>query len=89
VTGHWEKVRRGEAGRRIVAEAREIRAKAIVMSPPQRRTGRSVFGPTLEYVLAERPCRVIIESPPAAGRARNGGPNAARGAGEGGTAAGR
>jgi basic amino acid/polyamine antiporter, APA family len=64
VTGHWEKVRRGEAGRRIVAEAREIRARAIVMSPSRRRTGRSVFGPTLEYVLAERPCRVIIESPP-------------------------
>ncbi len=64
VTGHWEKVRPGEAGRRIVAEAREIRAKAIVMSPPRRRSGRSVFGPTLEYVLAERPCRVIIESDP-------------------------
>ena len=89
VTGHWEKVRRGEAGRRIVAEAREIRAKAIVMSPPQRRTGRSVFGPTLEYVLAERPCRVIIESPPGAGPARNGGPNAARRTGERGSAAGR
>jgi basic amino acid/polyamine antiporter, APA family len=67
VTGHWEKVRRGEAGRRIVDEAREIRARAIVMSPPLRRTGRSVFGHTLEYVLAERPCRVIIESPPADG----------------------
>ena len=78
VTGHWEKVRRGEAGRRIVAEAREIRAKAIVMSPPQRRTGRSMFGPTLEYVLAERPCRVIIESPPAEPPRRNGGPNGAQ-----------
>ena len=65
VTGHWEKVRRGEAGRRIVAEAREIRARAIVMSPPPRRTGSSVFGRTLEYILAERPCRVIIEAPPA------------------------
>ena len=72
VTGHWEKVRRGEAGRRIVAEARDIRAKAIVMSPPERRTGRSVFGPTLEYVLAERPCRVIIESPPGDPPAGNG-----------------
>jgi APA family basic amino acid/polyamine antiporter len=78
VTGHWEKVRRGEAGRRIVGEAREIRARAIVMSPPPRRTGSSIFGRTLEYVLAERPCRVIIESPPArdgaaGGRARSGG----------------
>jgi len=72
VTGHWEKVRRGEAGRRIVAEAREIRARAIVMSPPPRRTGSSIFGRTLEYVLAERPCRVIIESPPARDGAGNG-----------------
>ena len=77
VTGHWEKVRRGEAGRRIVAEALEIRAKAIVMSPPQRRTGRSIFGPTLEYVLAERPCRVIIESPPGDPPRPGGGPNGA------------
>ncbi len=72
VTGHWEKVRRGEAGRRIVAEAREIRARAIVMSPPPRRTGSSIFGRTLEYVLAERPCRVIIESPPARDGAADG-----------------
>jgi basic amino acid/polyamine antiporter, APA family len=61
VTGHWEKVRSGEAGRRIVDEARDIRARAIVMQMPQRRTGNSLFGRTLETVLAERPCRVIIE----------------------------
>jgi APA family basic amino acid/polyamine antiporter len=65
VTGHWEKVRPGEAGRRIVDEAREMRARAIVMSPPRRRTGVSLFGRTLETVLAERPARVIIESEPA------------------------
>jgi basic amino acid/polyamine antiporter, APA family len=63
VTGHWEKVRAGEAGRRIVSEAREIRAAAIVMPIPPKRTGTSVFGRTLETVLAERPCRVIIDSP--------------------------
>jgi APA family basic amino acid/polyamine antiporter len=62
VTGHWEKVRAGEAGRRIVLEAREIRARAIVMALPPRRTGSSVFGRTLETVLADRPCRVIIDS---------------------------
>jgi APA family basic amino acid/polyamine antiporter len=65
VTGHWEKVRAGEAGRRIVSEAREIQAGAVVMSPASSPTGSSIFGRTLEYVLAERPCRVIIESPPA------------------------
>ena len=64
VTGHWEKVRRGEAGRRIVEEAREIRARAIVMPMPPRRAGSSLLGRTLEHVLAERPCRVLIESPP-------------------------
>ena len=63
VTGHYEKVRAGEAGRRIVEEAREIRARAIVMMPPRRRTGSSLLGRTLEAVLEERPCRVIIESP--------------------------
>ncbi len=64
VTGHWEKVRPGEGGRRIVDEAREIRARAIVMSAPKRRSAASLFGKTLETVLAERPCRVIIESGP-------------------------
>jgi APA family basic amino acid/polyamine antiporter len=62
VTGHWEKVRAGEAGRRIVQDAREIRARAIVMSLPPKRTGSSLFGRTLEYVLGQRPCRVIIDS---------------------------
>jgi basic amino acid/polyamine antiporter, APA family len=62
VTGHWEKVRPGQAGRRIVEEAREIRARAIVMSLPPRRAGASLFGKTLETVLSERPCRVIIDS---------------------------
>jgi basic amino acid/polyamine antiporter, APA family len=62
VSGHWEKVRPGQAGRRIVEEARQIRARAIVMSLPPRRTGTSLFGKTLETVLAERPCRVIIDS---------------------------
>ncbi len=61
VTGHWEKVRAGEAGRRIVEEARDIRARAIVMTPPRRRTGASLLGRTLETVLEQRPCRVIVE----------------------------
>jgi APA family basic amino acid/polyamine antiporter len=62
VTGHWEKVRPGQAGRRIVEEAKEIRARALVMSLPPRRAGSSLFGKTLETVLTERPCRVIIDS---------------------------
>jgi APA family basic amino acid/polyamine antiporter len=62
VTGHWEKVRPGQSGRRIVEEAKEIHARAIVMPLPPRRTGKSLFGRSLETVLAERPCRVIIDS---------------------------
>jgi basic amino acid/polyamine antiporter, APA family len=62
VTGRWVKVRPGQAGRRIVDEAREIQARAIVMPLPERGGGASLFGRTLETVLAERPCRVIIES---------------------------
>jgi basic amino acid/polyamine antiporter, APA family len=62
VTGRWVKVRPGQAGRQIVDAAREIQARAIVMPLPERGGGASLFGRTLETVLAERPCRVIIES---------------------------
>jgi basic amino acid/polyamine antiporter, APA family len=61
VTGHIEKVRAGGAGRMIVSEARELRAQAIVAPLPPR-SGATLFGKTLETVLAERPCRVIIQS---------------------------
>jgi APA family basic amino acid/polyamine antiporter len=71
VSGHVERIRSGQAGRRIVEEAVDMRAAAIVMPLPRRTNGASLFGKTLETVLAERPCRVIIESPPApADRAR-------------------
>jgi APA family basic amino acid/polyamine antiporter len=63
VTGHIEKVRPGGTGRLIVDEAREMNASAIVMPLPPR-TGTTLFGKTVETVLAERPCRVIIESEP-------------------------
>jgi len=62
VTGHWEKVRPGQGGRRIVEEARDIHARAIVMGLPPRRAGASLFGKSVETVLSDRPCRVIIES---------------------------
>jgi APA family basic amino acid/polyamine antiporter len=64
VSGHWEKVRAGQAGRRIIEEAQDMRAAAVVMTLPRRVAGTSVFGKTIETVLAERPCRVIIESQP-------------------------
>src|SRR5436190_3647175 len=65
VSGHIEKVRPGGAGRVIVAEAKEMQARAIVMPLPPRQ-GPTIFGKTVETVLTERPCRVIIQSEPAA-----------------------
>jgi basic amino acid/polyamine antiporter, APA family len=69
VSGHMEKIRAGQAGRRIIEEATDMRAAAIVMPLPRRVDGASLFGKTLETVLSERPCRVIIESTPDAQRA--------------------
>jgi APA family basic amino acid/polyamine antiporter len=61
VSGHVEKIRAGQAGRLIVNSAREMRAQAVVMPLPSR-TGPTLFGKTVETVLTERPCRVIIHS---------------------------
>jgi APA family basic amino acid/polyamine antiporter len=71
VSGHYEKVRPGQAGRMIVNEARQMRAQAVVVPLPAR-TGSSVFGKTVETVLAERPCRVIIHSDGAGGNGATG-----------------
>jgi APA family basic amino acid/polyamine antiporter len=65
VTGRVIKIRAGQGGRVIIDEARTIRSQAIVMPLPPR-TGTTLFGKTVETVLAERPCRVIIESEPTA-----------------------
>jgi APA family basic amino acid/polyamine antiporter len=64
VSGHIEKVRPGGAGRLIVEEAQEMQARAIVMPLPPRQ-GATIFSKTVETVLSERPCRVIIQSEPA------------------------
>ena len=70
VSGHVERIRAGQAGRRIVEEALDMRAAAIVMALPRRIDGASLFGKTLETVLQERPCRVVIESAPDADAGR-------------------
>ncbi len=66
VSGHVERVRPGGSGRLIVDEAREMRAHALVIPLPPR-VGTTLFGKTVETVLADRPCRVIIESDPTGG----------------------
>ena len=70
VTGHWEKVRAGEHGRRIVQrgagdQGAGDRHGAAARAAP----AGSLFGKTLETVLADRPCRVIIDSAPRGSRA--------------------
>jgi len=63
VTGRWIKVRAGGAGRQIINAATQMHARAIVMPLPPR-GGGTVFGKTIETVLAERPCRVILQTDP-------------------------
>jgi APA family basic amino acid/polyamine antiporter len=65
IKGTIAKVRSGEAGSRIVREAIERKADAIVMSMPAHRPAGKVLSKTLETVLGKRPCRVIIDSAPA------------------------
>jgi APA family basic amino acid/polyamine antiporter len=64
VTGRTQKVRAGQAGTVIVETATAIRARAIVMPLPPRTAAGTVFGKTVETVLAKRQCRVIIQSDP-------------------------
>jgi APA family basic amino acid/polyamine antiporter len=68
LSGHSEKVRPGQTGRRIVDHAKLLRSAAIVMPMPLRSSGG--FGRALETVLRERPCRVIIVSEPEKERSR-------------------
>jgi APA family basic amino acid/polyamine antiporter len=62
IKGQVAKVRAGEAGHRIVREAVEARAEAIVMPMPSHRPPGKLLSRTLETVLGKRPCRVIIDS---------------------------
>jgi APA family basic amino acid/polyamine antiporter len=61
VTGHVERVRPDQAGYSIADEAKMINAAAVVV-PLRFRNGTPIYDKTLETVLAERPCRVIVVS---------------------------
>ncbi len=63
VTGHVARVRPGQAGYSVAEEAAEIKAAAIVLGL-QYRNGVPLYDKTLQTVLGERPCRVIIVSDP-------------------------
>ncbi len=64
VTGHWEKVRERQAGHEIVRQARSLGVGTLVL--PVAPSSRSDWNRTVETVMEERPCQVIIESVPAA-----------------------
>jgi len=64
VTGHVERVRPGQAGYSIADEAGLISAAAVVVGL-RYRNGRPLYDKTLQTVLGERPCRVIVVSDPA------------------------
>ncbi len=61
VTGHVERVRPGQAGYDIADEAKLIAAAAVVVGL-RHRGGRPLYDKTLQTVLGERPCRVIVVS---------------------------
>jgi basic amino acid/polyamine antiporter, APA family len=61
VTGHVERVRPGQAGYSIADEAKLINAAAVVVWL-RYRAGTPLYDKTLQTVLAERPCRVIVVS---------------------------
>ncbi len=63
VSGEVERVRPGGAGVRIVERAKEINAAAVVMQL-RYRNGVPLYAKTLQTVLAERPCRVIVAAKP-------------------------
>jgi APA family basic amino acid/polyamine antiporter len=63
VTGHVARVRPGQAGYSVAEEAAEISAAAIVIGLHYR-NGVPQYDKTLQTVLGERPCRVIVVSEP-------------------------
>ncbi|HEX8051057.1 MAG TPA: APC family permease, partial [Solirubrobacterales bacterium] len=63
VTGHVARVRPGQAGYTVSEEAAEIKAEAIVLGL-RYRNGAPQYDKTLQTVLGERPCRVIVVSDP-------------------------
>jgi APA family basic amino acid/polyamine antiporter len=63
VTGHVARVRPGQAGYSVAEEAAEISAAVIVIGL-RYRNGVPQYDKTLQTVLGERPCRVIVVSDP-------------------------
>ena len=55
--------RKAEAARKAEAEARAMDAEVIMMGvATRRRAGNRIFGRTVDYVLHNAPCRVVVSS---------------------------
>jgi APA family basic amino acid/polyamine antiporter len=61
VTGHVDRVRPGQEGYAIAEEAKLINGAAVVVGM-RYRNGKPLYDKTLQTVLGERPCRVIVVS---------------------------
>jgi APA family basic amino acid/polyamine antiporter len=68
VSGHVHRARPNQAGHSIAEEAEEMEASALVMGL-RYRDGAPLYGKTLQTVLAQRPCRVIVVGEPETARA--------------------
>ncbi|MEO7197899.1 MAG: universal stress protein, partial [Solirubrobacterales bacterium] len=64
VTGHVMRIRPGQASKAIIEEALSIKAVAIVMQLTYRGNA-PLYGKTLQGVLGNRPCRVLVTADPA------------------------
>lgn len=63
-------IRTRNPGRAIVEEARERRSDLIYVSTEHAPSDERLLGPTTRYLLAKRPCRVIVEGGSAGVRPR-------------------
>ncbi len=60
-------VRTRNPGAAIVEEAERSQAEIIYLGTAHAPASERALGPTASYLLAHRPCRVVIETPPATG----------------------
>jgi APA family basic amino acid/polyamine antiporter len=66
---HTRLLRTRTPGAAIVEEAERSRAEIIYLGTAHAPLSERALGPTATYLLAHRPCRVVIETPPANGKA--------------------
>lgn len=62
-------IRTRSPGAAIVEEAERTRAEIIYLGTAHAPVSEQALGPTATYLLAHRPCRVVIEAPAANGHA--------------------